>query len=38
LLYEKLGHVARHFVIIDERNIDEDGDDFLCKFGAIEAI
>lgn len=38
LLYEKLGHVARHFVIIDERIIDEDGDDFLCKFGAIEAV
>ena len=38
LLYEKLGNVARHFVVIDERNIDEDGDDFLCKFGAIEAV
>ena len=38
LLYEKLGNVARHFVVIDERIIDEDGDDFLCKFGAIEAV
>lgn len=38
LLYEKLGNVARHFVVIDERIIDEDGDDFLCKFGAIDAV
>lgn len=38
LLYEKLGNVARHFVVIDERIIDEDGDDFLCKADAIDAV